>query len=295
MYTSRAFSSRAIAPADSKYWTVYKSGPDGRRQTVLMDVSYVPAEDLDFPVLFPGMDASNHSHSAKVDWTFDPGRFSLACTEGVAAGQQIYNNYGPKGNDELLLGYGFCIPNNLFDTVMLTLKPPPDELQQTLRQTKLGYFSQDGTWSGGRATFRLRRMPAPETYTDVTGAFDHLPEDLLDLLTQIVRFDKGLPFDNTEHPAAYMKDVRSHGRRYLPFVARMIVTSLAQSTRSLQRHPRHCPKSHETSFKRSQKFTVTHRSRPSRGRSVVCKLLFVYSGHPTRRLRGLSHWTKLWR
>lgn len=234
MYTSRAFSSRAIAPADSKYWTTYKTGPDGRRQTVLMDMSHVAADDLDFPVLFPGMDASNHNHSAKVDWTFDPGRFSLACTDGVAAGEQVYNNYGPKGNDELLLGYGFCIANNPFDTVMLTLKPPPEELQQALRKTHSGYFAQDGTWSGDKATFRLKRMLAPETFTDITSAFDQLPEGLLDLLTQIVRFDRGLPFEQVDDPAAYLKDPNSHGRRYLPFVARMIVTSLAPKYQKLQ-------------------------------------------------------------
>ena len=234
MYTSRAFSSRAITPADSKYWTTYKTGPDGRRQTVLMDMSHVPADDLDFPVLFPGMDASNHDYSAKVDWTFDPGRFSLACTEGVAADEQVYNNYGPKGNDELLLGYGFCIPDNPFDTVMLTLKPPPEALQQALRETHRGYFAQDGTWSGDKATFRLKRMPVPETFTDITNAFDHLPDGLLDLLTHIVRFERGLPFEQVDNPAAYLKDPDSHGRRYLPFVARMIVTSLAPKYQKLQ-------------------------------------------------------------
>ena len=53
MFTSRSFSSRAITPAESKYWTAYKSAADGRRQTVLMDMSHVPAADLDFSVLFP--------------------------------------------------------------------------------------------------------------------------------------------------------------------------------------------------------------------------------------------------
>lgn len=253
MYTSRAFSSRAIAPADSKYWTTYKTGPDGQRQTVLMDMSHVPAEDLDFPVLLPGMDASNHDHSAKVDWTFDPGRFSLTCTEGVTAGQQVYNNYGPKGNDELLLGYGFCIPDNPCDTVMLTLKPPPEELQQTLRQTHSGYFTRDGTWSGDKATFRLRRMPAPETFTGITSAFDHLPEGLLDLLTQIVRFDRGLRFQRVGNPAAYLKESESHGRRYLPFVARMIVTSLAPKYQKLQATSATLPKEPQNALQAQSK------------------------------------------
>ena len=27
-------------------------------------------------------------------------------------GQQVFNNYGPKSNEEFLVGYGFCIPDN---------------------------------------------------------------------------------------------------------------------------------------------------------------------------------------
>ncbi len=34
-------------------------------------------------------------------------------------GQEVFNNYGPKGNEELLLGFGFTIENNLFDCMQL--------------------------------------------------------------------------------------------------------------------------------------------------------------------------------
>jgi hypothetical protein len=112
MFTSRSFSSRSITPQDSKYWTTYKTGPDGRRQTVLMDMSRVSSADLDFSVLFPAMDAANHHHTSKVDWTFDQGRFSLACAQSIEAGHEVNNNYGPKANDEFLIGYGFCMADN---------------------------------------------------------------------------------------------------------------------------------------------------------------------------------------
>jgi hypothetical protein len=232
MFTSRSFSSRAITPQDSKYWTTYKTGPDGRRQTVLMDMSHVPSADLDFSVLFPAMDAANHHHTSKVDWTFDPGRFSLACTQSIEAGQEINNNYGPKANDELLIGYGFCMADNPNDTVLLTLKPPPEELQVSLRTSYAGFFTPEGTWNGDKATFKLRRMN--HAMSTSTSAFDDLPEPLLELLTHIIRFDRGLPFQQLPPISSYLKDPTSHGRRYLPFVARMIVTSLAPKYQTLQ-------------------------------------------------------------
>jgi hypothetical protein len=233
MFTSRSFSSRSITPQDSKYWTTYKTGPDGRRQTVLMDMSHVPSADLDFSVLFPAMDAANHHHTSKVDWTFDPGRFSLACTQSIEAGQEINNNYGPKANDELLIGYGFCMADNPNDTVLLTLKPPPEELQVLLRTSYAGFFTPEGQWNSDKATFKLRRMQGPHSMSTSTNAFDDLPEPLLELLTQIIRFDRGLPFEELPSISHYLKAPSSHGRRYLPFVARMIVTSLAPKYQKL--------------------------------------------------------------
>lgn len=232
MFTSRSFSSRSITPQDSKYWTTYKTGPDGRRQTVLMDMSHVPSEDLDFSVLFPVMDAGNHHHSSPVDWTFDPGRFSLACCKAIEAGQEVFNNYGPKSNDELLIGYGFCMADNPNDTVLLTLKPPPEELQVSLRTSYAGFFTPEGQWNGDKATFKLRRMT--DSMPTSTSAFDDLPEPLLELLVQMIRFDRGLPFETLPAISYYLKDITSHGRRYLPFVARMIVTSLAPKYQTLQ-------------------------------------------------------------
>lgn len=232
MFTSRAFSSRSVTPQESKYWTTYKTGPDGRRQTVLMDMSHVPSADLDFSVLFPVLDAANHHHTAKADWTFDPGRFTVARSDRIEGDQEVYNNYGPKSNDELLMGYGFCLADNPDDTVLLTLKPPPEELQVTLRLTHSGFFLEDGKWNSDKATFKLRRKGSKRA--TATDAFDDLPEPLLELLTQMIRFDRGLPVDALPAISQYLKDTSSHGRRYLPFVARMIVTSLAPKYQTLQ-------------------------------------------------------------
>ncbi|KAK0250918.1 hypothetical protein B0A54_07844 [Friedmanniomyces endolithicus] len=231
MFTSRSFSSRAIAPQESKYWTTYKMNTQGWRQTVLLDMSHAPAEDLDFSVLFPLQDASNHSNDAHVDWSFDPGRFSISINDPVEAGGEVLNNYGWKGNDELLMGYGFCIPDNPYDTVMLTLKPPPEDLQKDLSRVHPGYFTAGEQWSSERATFRLRRL-APAG-PEAERIFQNLPEPLLELLLYILRWERGLPFEFQELPLKYLT-TRPTGRHYLPHVARMIVQSLMPRLQKLQ-------------------------------------------------------------
>ncbi|KAF7193330.1 Ribosomal lysine N-methyltransferase set10 [Pseudocercospora fuligena] len=232
MFTSRSFSSRAIRPQDSKYWAAYKSGPDGRRQTVLLDMSRTSAEDLDFPILFPVLDIPNHSHDAKVDWTFDPGRFTMASTEGAKAGSEILNNYGPKSNDELLLGYGFCLRNNPNDKVLMTLKPPSDRLQHDIRDVQPGYFDTQGQWNSERATFGLKRISDHER--SPADVFQELPAPLLELLAYMMRFERRLPFEFIDHPRQSLIDDTSTSRHYLPHITRMIVTSMAPKLQKLQ-------------------------------------------------------------
>jgi hypothetical protein len=91
------------------------------------------------PVLFPVVDILNHSVSAKVEWDFQPRTsFSLKLLDGESfeAGQELFNNYAPKQNDELLLGYGFCLENNPIEQFPLKLAFPP-MLQQYAQETGL--------------------------------------------------------------------------------------------------------------------------------------------------------------
>jgi hypothetical protein len=80
------------------------------------------------PILFPVIDILNHSATAKVEWDFNPHTsFSLKLLEGdtFAPGQELFNNYAPKQNDELLLGYGFCLEKNPIEQFPLKLAFPP--------------------------------------------------------------------------------------------------------------------------------------------------------------------------
>ncbi|KAK3709717.1 hypothetical protein LTR37_010744 [Vermiconidia calcicola] len=242
VFTSRSFSSRSLRPTSNKYWAAYRTRPsDGTRQMVLLDMSHASAEDLHFPVLFPGLDAANHSPDAKVDWTFDPGRFTIHLStesEGLQAGDEFFNNYGAKGNGELLIGYGFCIPNNPHDTVGMTLKAPPASLQSKLRSTHPSYSTNEGNWNPEKATFYLKKPhTTPQTTSGLSQRpqiFHQLPEALLELLLYILRDERGLTFKPYRRPLHHLTDLESGGRRYLPHIARMIVQSLAPKLTKLQ-------------------------------------------------------------
>ena len=71
--------------------------------------------EIDSPVLIPGLDLLNHSPLAKVVWQFDTDVCHIKTDETLDVGTEIFNNYGPKGNEELLMGYGFTIDDNQAD------------------------------------------------------------------------------------------------------------------------------------------------------------------------------------
>ncbi|EHK47093.1 hypothetical protein TRIATDRAFT_298882 [Trichoderma atroviride IMI 206040] len=68
----------------------------------------------DFSVLLPLFDIGNHDMAVDVRWELDAANSGAACQLRVGRehqpGQQIFNNYSPKTNAELLLGYGFMLP-----------------------------------------------------------------------------------------------------------------------------------------------------------------------------------------
>lgn len=73
----------------------------------------------DFSILLPVFDIINHSMQAQVRWLVDNGNTpdtTTACCRFqtfdsyTQPGQQIFNSYGTKTNSELLLSYGFVLP-----------------------------------------------------------------------------------------------------------------------------------------------------------------------------------------
>ena len=167
-----------------------------------------------FALLYPVIDCLNHRSGARVSWNFDHGNFSLSTTEPLQAGKEIWNNYGAKSNEEcvyqlelalvslagysrqlgataylvssyhyqcseltqsiVLMGYGFCIPNNPCDEVAIKLGRLMPQVRENLRATHvLGsktdsepfdvslYLRGASHYSGGYSNFAscLRGIP----------------------------------------------------------------------------------------------------------------------------------------
>jgi hypothetical protein len=90
-------------------------------------------------VLIPGIDALNHARAQPVSWVVTssaasasaPAVISLVTHNASNPGSEIFNNYGAKPNSELLLGYGFTLPANPEDTILLKIGMTPDTTTTT--------------------------------------------------------------------------------------------------------------------------------------------------------------------
>lgn len=211
----------------------------------MLDLSHAPEDRKTFSVLFPLMDIGNHNPIAKVDWTYDPGRFSLTVQDEIAKGEQVFNNYGPKGNDELLMGYGFCITDNPHDCVHLAMRQPQPGLQEMLRTSRLGYFKTSGEWNTEAATFKLVRsqvLQAVSQESTPSQIWDAIPVPLAEFFCYNVQLERGHTILPIGDPQQYL--YHGWGRRLLPRMAYHMLmalvpktTKLAQSTTTLPSTP----------------------------------------------------------
>ena len=89
-----------------------------------------------YQVLLPGVDSLNHARGTPVTWNVvrkpvainsaDASKASdlniaLTLNRPYGAGSELFNNYGPKPNSSLILGYGFAAKDNPDDTIMLKI------------------------------------------------------------------------------------------------------------------------------------------------------------------------------
>lgn len=112
----------------------------------------------DFSMLLPVYDIINHDTKANVQWVVDhQSRASEACRfitlDSYKSGEQVFNNYGKKTNSELLLSYGFMLPETEElhnDYVHLRKKesaPAAGEQSAPLQRTEMAQSEEsDGFW-----------------------------------------------------------------------------------------------------------------------------------------------------
>ena len=114
------------------------------------DVSTAAGHSTGSPVgcMLPVLDILNHRYRTPIDWVRGPsapaaggdstavasetavessssscaaapGHVSFVSRAPIPAGCEVFNNYGPKSNEELLLSFGFVLPRNPQDTLAL--------------------------------------------------------------------------------------------------------------------------------------------------------------------------------
>ncbi|PPQ70443.1 hypothetical protein CVT26_013937 [Gymnopilus dilepis] len=132
------------------------------------------------PILIPGVDALNHARAQPVSWVVnhreDPTKatsdstISLIQHSSTAEGQEIFNNYGPKPNAELILGYGFSIPNNPDDTILLKVGGVKESKWEVGREAR----GADALWK--EILSAVQSEPSDSSYEDLLDASGMLQE-----------------------------------------------------------------------------------------------------------------------
>ncbi|KAI0351679.1 SET domain-containing protein [Trametes cingulata] len=125
--------------------------------TILSESPTLVTTPSSYPVLLPGIDALNHARAHPVSWVVTSGQdaaltepsISLMIHTATPRGGELLNNYGPKPNSELILGYGFSLPNNPDDTIVLKIGGP-SAASSALGSQSAGSGSSPGRWEVGR-------------------------------------------------------------------------------------------------------------------------------------------------
>jgi hypothetical protein len=177
IFSSRSFISSLIPKEVLEFHQA-----DTDTKSISMDTPSGP-----FPVLFPLVDLANHSPTAQVTWYSnardEPKDLSIITDSAILEGSQVFNNYAPKSNTELLLGYGFCLPEN--DEVSIEFNAHKDDLLALRRQQLLSQGA-DGT-KAEQHIFYVRRLPSRKSTDDGRlPVFSMFEEGFVDTLALFV-------------------------------------------------------------------------------------------------------------
>ncbi|KAL8725370.1 MAG: hypothetical protein Q9166_007386 [cf. Caloplaca sp. 2 TL-2023] len=104
-----------------------------------------------------GLDLLNHNPAARVTWQWTDSVCAITSNEELSAGTEIFNNYAPKSNEELIMGYGFSLFKNVSDHCNLALGTMAvarikDALGQESASPHVKHASQDSKLSVAEAS-----------------------------------------------------------------------------------------------------------------------------------------------
>ena len=136
----------------------------------------------DFSILLPLFDMANHSATAQASWDCESnptGTVQFRTRDDYRPGEQIFNNYGAKTNSELLLGYGFILPESAdFHNDYIHLRPKEEFANENRKPhdtlISLRPLSDPSSVAGRRRQFRVVSL-GPQGYSP----FDLFDDTLL--------------------------------------------------------------------------------------------------------------------
>ncbi|KAF7856995.1 hypothetical protein EAF04_009755 [Stromatinia cepivora] len=153
-----------------------------------MDLNLDHVRNDRFSILYPLVDIGNHNGINQVEWKKDPksNSFDLVHSAGVSQGDQIYNYYGNKSNSELLLGYGFILPNDLVNRNVVNLKLTPDLDAIQLRRSQNCHIPPDPKQPEEEFMFAVQPPSANNSLDPRILEFHSFEEGLVDLVCCMV-------------------------------------------------------------------------------------------------------------
>lgn len=90
--------------------------------------------DVDDSGMVPYIDMINHSFESNTAWFYDDNIdcFILLATKDILKGMEILDDYGNKSNIDLLLFYGFTLPNNPYSILRVKINNKIYEINSNL-------------------------------------------------------------------------------------------------------------------------------------------------------------------
>eukprot|EP00752_Nemacystus_decipiens_P007082 g6345.t1 len=139
------------------------------------------------PHMIPGADMFNHDpnkQSVQIG-TDGEDHFVMKTVQPVKAGEEIFSSFGSISNAQLLNSYGFVLPGNSFDTVLIPTQLVADTCYASfvkLEGDKLGEKTKT-TWEGRLAMVASNRdADEGEQEAFVVSKYDLVPESLVDMV-----------------------------------------------------------------------------------------------------------------
>ncbi|GAV26641.1 hypothetical protein PMKS-000095 [Pichia membranifaciens] len=154
-------------------------------------------------MLLPIVDLLNHKPHAKVEWSSNRDgdfRLSLPVSSCQTGEFEIFNNYGPKGNAELLMGYGFVLEDNEFESLQLSLTLDDVLKENLLAEWKVVLPVLSDFTNNVCETKNTETVAESDTITVfMLNVFRPIPDGLLELFCYINKNagDKGMTLKNT--------------------------------------------------------------------------------------------------